>query len=129
MTQHTHEHYPHESGCLACQAAKLCNYCGAPWDLDGHHCTNGRCAICHRNVCGPGGATSPGHEQFRPGVLKPGEWTPADNAKLSAGIKRKNAAFDAWLKANPLNVNAHERLLLERGFTAGWLARAVQPPK
>lgn len=53
--------YPHRGGCERCYAERRCNVCGVSTKNDRGRCTNGRCSSCHRDVCTPGGETSPGH--------------------------------------------------------------------
>ena len=44
---------------------RTCELCDKPLvpfsQGDDGHCTNSRCAQCHRRYCTPGGETSPGH--------------------------------------------------------------------
>lgn len=51
-----------------------CNVCGG--HLRSGRCTNGRCLDCHREMCTPGGSTSPGHGRGWP--------TTAERAAASA---------------------------------------------
>lgn len=39
----------------------MCEVCGADTEHDHGRCTNNRCAKCHREHCGVGGITTPGH--------------------------------------------------------------------
>lgn len=59
MTHYGFTSFPHPGACEDCRAEHRCNFCGNV--LTNPHCTNGRCWVCHREECTPGGDTSPGH--------------------------------------------------------------------
>lgn len=51
---------------------KHCEVCGTDITKDRDRCTNSRCGKCHRQWCGPGGETAPGHGRRWPeGAYRP----------------------------------------------------------